>query len=244
MRDDRWRSDVGCLAMGVTIFRPGQRLVIPGVQVMQPRPSAAASNWWDVAGQTCVAAYAAKGAASLAASYVNLTGNATYNAAPGVAPTWDATGGWTFDGATQYLTTGIVPAQSWSMIIRYSNHDSVEDRYMVGNTASAPTRRFYLSPRSSGKSLYGNGNFFTGTAAAVTSGVLAMAQFAAYQNGTADGTITSGVAVPSLAIYIGARNFDGSANGFCNAKIQALAIYSTTLSGTDVASLTTAMNLL
>lgn len=39
-------------------------------------------------GATCVAAYDAIGAASLADSYVNEANPGTFDAAPGVAPTW------------------------------------------------------------------------------------------------------------------------------------------------------------
>jgi hypothetical protein len=54
-----------------------------------------ATPWWYVAGQTCVAAYQPIGAPSLAASYVILANPGTYDAAPGVAPTFDAATGWT-----------------------------------------------------------------------------------------------------------------------------------------------------
>ncbi len=60
---------------------------MPGAQVFQSRvTSAAASTWWDNNGAIsgCVAAYQPKGAADLAASYVNLANSGTYNAAPGV----------------------------------------------------------------------------------------------------------------------------------------------------------------
>lgn len=79
-----------------------------GIGPVALKRRAAAAGWWQVAGQTCAAAYQPIGAASLAASYVNLANPGTYNAAPGVAPTL-AAGGWSFDGLTQYLTTGIVP---------------------------------------------------------------------------------------------------------------------------------------
>ena len=45
-----------------------------------------ALSWWVVAGKTCVAAYEPLGAASLAASYVNLANPGTYDATPGTTP--------------------------------------------------------------------------------------------------------------------------------------------------------------
>ena len=74
-----------------------------------------------MAGETCIAAYQPKGAADLAASYVNLITPGTYNAAPGTAPTFDAATGWTFNGSTQYLTTGVVPASGYSMLVRVAD---------------------------------------------------------------------------------------------------------------------------
>lgn len=241
---DRWRSDVGAVgAMGVTIFRPGQGLVIPGVTVMQPRPSAAAANWWDVAGQTCIAAYAAKGAASLAASYTNLTGNATYNAAPGVAPTFDTATGWTFNGSTQYLTTGIAPAGGWSMIVRFSTLTNV-DCIIVGSQAAggASTTQFMLIPRSaSGASrTYRNGGDLI-IAGGKTDATMAIAGSVAYLDGAAETGSMANALSGAQIIFIGCRNNGGTANSFAACKIQALAIYSTTLTAGDVATLTTAM---
>ena len=79
----------------MTILQPvGQRIIsICGPRYIMPRSAAAAAGWWVVVGKTCIAAYQPKGAASLAASYVNLQQPGTYDAAPGVAPTWAAGGG-------------------------------------------------------------------------------------------------------------------------------------------------------
>lgn len=245
VRADRWRSDVGFLAMGVTIFRPGQGLYIPGVTVMQTRPSAAA-NWWDVAGQTCVAAYAPKGAASLAASYVNLTGNATYNAAPGVAPTLDADG-WVFNGSTQYLNTGIaINSAGWSAIVRYSNATDSGDRCAIGAIGASEGARFYLSVSTTPAATryYGYAALYGPGVALSASGVMALCAGAMYFDGASDGAISSTWSGTSAALRIGCRNNNGSNIWYYNAKIQALAVYSTTLSAGDVATLTTAMNAL
>lgn len=229
--------------MTVTIFRPGQRLVIPSpsVQVWTPGVSAGAGgDWWDVAGATCVAAYAAKGAADLAASYINLANPGTYNAAPGVAPTWDATNGWTFNGSTQYLTAGVVPVtdQTWSALVRFSDRS---------NNNSTP---FYVSS-GSGKNFYvgyfsgyyvGNGGEKS-LGSPPNDGVFGFAGATAYVNGIASiGAIPASSGVTTYPLYIGAGNNNGSLLFAFAGKIQALAIYSTTLSAGDVASLTTAMN--
>lgn len=221
------------------LFRPGgAQLHIPGIEVLQPRASASAADWWDVPGQTCVAAYAPKGAVDLAASYINLTGNATYNAAPGVAPTWDATGGWTFNGSTQYLLTGVVPAAGWTMIVRFSNA-------ITGSLASARianlNSQFLMLFTVGGEIRYGYGNQSDQTVSLVAAGVVALAGGNAYLDGASVATVsgTFGGAVP--AIFIGATNSAGSPFIFLNGKIQAIAIYSTTLSAGNVATLTTLM---
>lgn len=83
----------------------------------------AGTPWWlagGVSAANAIVAYQPIGAANLAGSYINLANAGTHNAAPGVAPTFDASTGWTFNG-TQYLTTTITPNDSPSIIIRYSN---------------------------------------------------------------------------------------------------------------------------
>jgi hypothetical protein len=80
------------------------------------RAAAAAVPWWlagGVAAANAIAVYQPKGAADLAASYVNLANPGTYDAAPGTAPTFDAATGWTFNGSTQYLTTGVTNGAAW-----------------------------------------------------------------------------------------------------------------------------------
>ena len=111
----------------------------------------AASGWWlsgGISAANCKAAYAPKGAASLVASYSNLNAPGTNDAAPGTAPTWDATNGWIFNGTNQYLTTGIVPAAGYSMIVRFSNLTS--DGYLAGTQQTAAPRFFQLLPRATG----------------------------------------------------------------------------------------------
>lgn len=82
------------------IIRPGQRLIVPGLQVYSAGGAAAGGNWWNYTG--VVAAYDAKNAASQAASYVNLANPGTYDCtvASGT-PSWANGTGWTFDGSTQ-----------------------------------------------------------------------------------------------------------------------------------------------
>ena len=90
------------------------------------------ANWWEAGGATgAVAVYQPIGAASLAASYVNLANPGTYDAAPGVAPTW-ASAGWTSNG-TEYLGYGSV---STTQFVRNSGIFSIFSRVKLTNYAA------------------------------------------------------------------------------------------------------------
>lgn len=196
-------------------------------------------------GVTCVASYDFVGASSLADSYTNEANPGTFNCAPGVAPTWAYGTGLTFNGSTQYLTTGIVPAdtETWSMLVRYTGASSATT-YMIGSGAGAIG--FYIIPRwTDNKVYYGNGaSAGLGVTPGLASGVLGFAGQAAYRNGAAEsGTVPAGAGTfPS--IFIGARQLTSSPAGYWSGNIQAVAIYSGTLSASDVATITTAMNAL
>lgn len=206
---------------------------------------AAASPWWlsgGVSAANAIAVYQPKGAASLAASYSNLANPGTYNAAPGVAPTWAAATGWTF--AIAYLKTGINVAASWTAIVRFS--DVANGGALFGlYKYSATTGGYAVFPNVSGKVYYYNAAELS-VAPAATSGVVAIAGSTAYRNGASDGAITAGT-FPGLAdLYIGViYNGGGIQSGtYVDGKIQALAIYNTTLTAPQVAAVSAAMGLL
>src|SRR4030042_328416 len=82
----------------------------------------------------CLAAYQPKGAASYAASKVNIVNPGTYDLTDGAAfPTWDVVNGWTFaDGSLQYLSISraIKTAVPLSMVCRF-NADTVALVYQL-----------------------------------------------------------------------------------------------------------------
>ena len=186
-----------------------------------------------------MAAYQAKGAASLAASYVNLANPGTNDAAPGTAPAFDTSYGWDFNGSTMYLTTGIVPTVSHTVIVRFSDGNTASND-LFGVQESAGT--FFVRPSNGfAQRAYNNaGN--RSVSGAVTSGVIGFAGKNAYLNGSSDGTIGAGTFTWTAAMYLGARHISGTGpGGYTNARIQAVAIYSTTLDATQVAEITTNM---
>jgi len=187
-----------------------------------------------------VAAYQPIGAASLAASYVNLANPGTYNAAPGVAPGL-AAGGWTF-AAAQYLATGIVSAANWSMIVRCSGFGAALAT-ALGAYSTDNNGRFYIQPRwTDNKAYFANGNVAGSVASNRTEGTYAIGGQSAYIDGSDVGlSLATGAWTAQVAIAVGALNNKGIMALYFSGTIAALAIYSTTLGSADVAALTTRM---
>lgn len=205
------------------------------------RRRAAAADWWQVAGQTCVAAYQPIGAASLAASYTNLANPGVNNAAPGVAPTLVA-GGWSFNGSTQYLRVQIgAITTAISVVLRYAGAISAYSA-AVGSSANGAAR-LALAPRNAGdggKRGYRHGGVLLSGAGSDAAGIMALCGNAGYFNGSPE-TAPFSTSIGTGDIGIGAY-YDPT--GYWTGTIAALAIYSTTLSAADVAALTTRMQAL
>ena len=204
--------------------------------------AAAAAAWYVVAGKTCVAAYQPKGAASLAASYVNLANPGTYDAAPGIAPTLTADG-WTFAAASsQYLTTGITIASGWSVLLRFSNlSNRGASTFLFGSSnAGYALARCSFFVRA-GDTLFENGGQLS-VADTSTAAVYGVSAGSAYKDGLAlTGTIPSWSGTQLAPVFIGCRSNNGSPAGYASAYIQAIAIYSATLTAGEVATLSAAM---
>lgn len=197
-----------------------------------------------IAAANCVAAYAAKGAASLAASYVNLTGNATYNcSAPVAAPTWNATDGWIFNGSTQYLTTGVTPVNdlTWSAICRFSGGTDAAYQTIFGYYYDND-RGFRITNTGDGEVvIYSNGKSIS-PAPKLLGGILAIAGNKGYRDGVVDtGTIAASSGDLGV-VFIGSLSNRGDpALFYFGGKMQLIAFYNKALSATEVGVLTTAM---
>lgn len=159
-------------------------------------------------------------------------GSNLHQAVGGVAPTWAAPTGWTFNDATeQYLKTGIVPAASYSMLIQFSSMTS--DGVLIGSRDWNTGQMYYIEVASWG------GRFFNGATttlwdSAYTEGVKALAGRAAYTNGVMVGTSPDTDPAPAFEIYIGAQDSNDTVQYAVSAIIQAVAIYSRTLSPAEV----------
>lgn len=203
--------------------------------------AAAAAPWWLAGGApTPVAVYQPKGAASLAASYVNLANPGTYDAAAGSAPSFDTATGWSFNGSSQYLTTGVVTARAWTWLVRFS--DASANLISMGAADEISSTHYdFIRPRNNTNRQYYLGEAGVTNAGAQASGVMGRAGVTCYLNGSADGTISSSSAAASLGHYLGALNFSGNPAQYHNGKIQAAVYYDSTLNGTQVATVSAAM---
>lgn len=211
------------------------------------KPDAAAAppaGWWNNNGAIagCVAAYQPKGAANLAASYVNLANPGTNNAFDGGSPpSFNAASGWTFDGISNVLATGITPSgQTYTGIVQFSGVSGGGGNWIFGESASQLFGIQPIDDQGSPNVAYLNGSFVR-VSPSLTSGNLAVAGNQGYRNGTADGGTISSGAGAHTDIYIGAAKAGGVASSFRSCVIVAIAFYSTTLSAGQVATIAAAM---
>ena len=207
------------------------------------RRNASGGAWWNLFGAipnvNVVAAYQAKGAASLAASYVNLANPGTYDCTTSNAPTLDSTNGWMFNGSSNILATGITSARGMLIICRYSNANTGDTLYIFGEGVGRCS--VGITSGSGWRFYYGDGGYFSGTPA--TSGVIAIganpasptnsAQY--YINGSPGGTFACNSFGAASAMTIG-----GATTNYAQVYVQAAAVYST-ISAAQVAALSTAM---
>jgi len=206
------------------------------------------STWYlagGISSSNCIAAYRPKGAASLAASYSNIANPGTYDAALGTAPTWDATDGWIFDGSSQYLKTGVIPTndQTWSIIIRFSNSSTTTAYQTICGDGYNPSLSIWVDKTSNNKFDWDNGGETVGTRPALTNGVVCIAGTKAYKNATDEGiTIIPFSGTITDDMWIGKNNY--ATPYWWAGYIQALAIYNSTLTSTQVSAVTTAINAL
>jgi hypothetical protein len=185
-----------------------------------------------------VAAYQPIGAASLAASYVNLANPGVNDAAPGVAPTWAAGTGWVFNGTTQFLTTGVVPQNGWAMLVRFSGANN--NGALAG--IDTPGRYFFLQPRfSDGNHYYGQGGIVVG-AGLLSNGVMGVSDNSGWLNGVNEGTTGAWSGIGAREIRLGAITSPaGGTSALFSGNIQAVAIYNATLTAFQVAAVSAAM---
>lgn len=204
---------------------------------------AAGGAWWEVAGQTCVAAYQAIGAASLEASYVNLANPGTYDLTTTAAPSWDASTGWTFDGATTFLNTGYTPSvtQARALIVRYTKTGTGRRAVMGGGNPDGPRFAVFASYYYSDRPHYANTSIGSGASGSTSGGVLAVSGSVGYLNGAVDKTGIEFSAKSVAAVQLGCNMWHATREHYLTGTIAAAALYSGDVGETAIAALSAAM---
>lgn len=194
--------------------------------------------WYRAGGAPMpVAAYQPKGAASYAASLVNIANPGTYNATEGVAPSWATGTGW--DCRTPVLSRlecAVVPSSGWSAIISLNVVEPGGGNYGRAFEDSSGNAFGILPTTGAPGMLFKNGGMLT---IPNQTGVLilAIAAASAYVNGVLAGAIPVGAGYVG-PIHLGNRfALDRHLGGF----IRSFAIYSSTLTAPEVAAVSAAM---
>lgn len=184
-----------------------------------------------------VAIYEAAGAASYAASKVNLVNPGTYDLTEAAgAVDWTTENGWSVADA-KYLLTGITPTGSYSVIVHYSDLNLTSNMGIIGGYSGADGYYIYVADFTY---FVNKGNAEAALEAPrYDDGIICMAGNKAYLNGSLVGTI------PAMT-YDGTDTISIMAVGAINklsGKVKSVAIYSTQLSAVQVASITSNLRL-
>lgn len=187
-----------------------------------------------------IASYQPKGAASLAASKINLANAATHTLTDGTTPpVFDTAVGWTF--TSDWLISDIVPDSiNWSVIVRFTGL-AAELKALFGCYTSS-TRNFWLR-NNAGNCQAQQGGAGSYIAPALTTGTYAICGKKVYRDGVNETPdIAAGGTAPSHAIFIGCYNNAGTAAApITQGSFQAIAFYDTVLSPAQVLAIHTAM---
>lgn len=202
----------------------------------QPKSQvAAATSWWlagGISAANCIAAYQAKGAASYAASKVNLAGDDTYDLTTSTDPAWAADTGWTFGtGTGRYLLAGFSMTTQDLTIASRSNLTDYGDAglgrlWSSNNNALRQYESTFINSSSASEATIGEHIFI-------------LAGLELYKDGSKTDNLASGSTTTCGSMCIGNANHAG-ARGI-NGTIQAIAFYNTTITGAQISALNTAM---
>jgi hypothetical protein len=216
-----------------------------------------ANGWWNLDGAitSCVAAYQAIGAASLAASKVNLANPGTYDLSGSDDPVFDTSYGWRFvsvDGAVVGdalgTSTAIPVTGTWSIFVRFTEAADAGRGVCYLLSAHYGGQGYQLAAEHNtwNRNIrYGANNYSTSGRLLTDPHVWGFAGKQAYLDGTANGAeMAESTQIANRIMVIGATNYDGAIVFKSNVKIQAISIYNETLTVQNVADLTTAMNAL
>lgn len=198
--------------------------------------------WYTCLGITPTHVYQGIGAASLAASKVNLINSGTNDLTATSNPTFDPSYGWSF-GAGNFLKTGVIPANTdISILCRLSDVPLDGGNHAALGAYASSTSGLAILPSSFGTRIYRNGADLSIASGNVASGVLGISGNVAYRDGVAEsGTIGAGTA-PAYELYIGSMNITGSIGAELGGKVQAvIAFVGTNINGAGMALMSARM---
>jgi len=209
------------------------------------------SPWYRAGGAPVpVAAYQPKGAASLAASYVNLANPGTYDAAAGPTPATLAANGWSFAGTNESVITTYTPTMPITVCIRFVPATFAGYRALVGHVGSGSGYYEILTYDVTGLPLLAKSNVInigvaTNPATVSVSNVVAVSYngsgaWSWYKNGAADGSGTNAQTFGAAAMAFGVGRTITPLTPF-SGTIAAIAIYSSVLTADQVAAVSAAM---
>lgn len=167
--------------------------------------------------------------------------SSSFTLTEGVAPTFSTTEGFTFDGVTQYLKSGIIPSthltdHNHTTIILYKNYGATGFMWSVASNSG--TRWFYvrnnrLVSYNPSISVFGAN---TDTSGSIVASTYANASKELRKNGSSFATNFNNdtVARPTLELYMGANNNSGSGlSNIWSGSIYTLAQTTTSLAAAD-----------
>ena len=211
-------------------------------------PSSAVVPWYlsgGIASANCIGAYQAKGAADIAASYVNLANPGTYNLTTADAPSFNTSSGWTFNGTSDHLNTGITAEndQSWTLVVRGKSTNDTGYRGFIGSYYNGGSYQgiaisaVWLTDQA----IIWNGATIVINPSIVNEGVFIVTGNKFYIDGTKTGADIGSLAGTFYPISIGALQHNTSKFAYLAGYIYAAAIYDVALSQPQVTALTTAL---
>jgi hypothetical protein len=146
--------------------------------------------------------------------------------------------GWTFDGATQYLDSHVIPATNFSMIIQFSNVTSAGEACLAGQDPGTGGDSFGVHPNWYAAIIAWKSGGLSGSGAPILAGNLALAGPDGYVNGVWQCGLVNSITTV-LSIYIGRSNY--FLGNYIATFIQAFALYDTPLTAPQVLAISTAM---
>lgn len=186
-----------------------------------------------------VAAYQSKGASSLKNSYINLVNPGTYDCTTNSDPLWASSTGWTGDGSSKVLNTGIIPSNSWSLAIRFSGNTARTQWICRANRSTTSTSAFGIYARNNPALRGYAGSQFT-VNGLISSAVACMTGRLFYLDGIYKGTSVEGLQPDSQMQLLGSSI--GLFTTYFSGSIQAFAMYNISITEEQVIEITNRMN--